>query len=75
MIIDKKLDLNGKVCPVPAAETRKMLKMMEPGQILEIIGDFEPALENVINMAQKNNGEVIEKESHTNFFRVVVKKI
>jgi TusA-related sulfurtransferase len=70
---DKRLDVNGKVCPVPAAETRRMLKIMQPGQVLEVVGDFEPALENVINIAIKNGAEVLEKESHPNFFRVVLK--
>lgn len=73
-MIDKKLDVNGKVCPVPAAETRKMLKTMISGQSLEVIGDFEPAMENVINIALKNGAELVEKESRTNFFRVILKK-
>lgn len=68
------LDVNGTVCPIPAANTRKFLRKMERGKILEIVGDFEPALVNVIKMAEKNGAEILEQESKTDFFRVVVKK-
>ena len=74
MAIDIQLDLKGKVCPMPAAETRKALKKVEAGTVIEIIGDFEPALENVIKMAQKQGAEVLEQEEHTKYYRVVVKK-
>jgi tRNA 2-thiouridine synthesizing protein A len=71
---DKFLDMKGKVCPIPAAETRKMLKNMAIGEVLEIVGDFEPALENVIRMAKNNGGEILESESRPNHFRVVTRK-
>ena len=74
MKIDHILDVNGTVCPIPAANTRNFLRKMESGKILEIIGDFEPALINVIQMAEKNGAEILEQDSKTDFFRVVVKK-
>ncbi len=72
--IDERLDLNGRVCPMPAALVRKSLKRMESGQILEATGDFDPALENVILMAEKNGGTVLEKEVAENYYRIVIKK-
>ena len=74
MNVDVKLDVNGKVCPMPAAETRNSMRKMDSGSIIEIIGDFEGALENVIKMAKKNGGDVLEQESKPNYYRVVVKK-
>ncbi|WP_371806585.1 sulfurtransferase TusA family protein [Candidatus Lokiarchaeum ossiferum] len=71
MKIDHILNVNGKVCPMPAALTRKMLKQMNSHEIIEIVGDFDPALENVVNMITKNNGKVLEQEKKTNYFRVV----
>jgi len=73
--IDYKLDVNGEVCPIPAAETRRMLRKMDSGKTLEVIGDFDQAILNVINMAEKNGAEVIEKENRSDYFRVVVKKL
>ena len=69
------LDANGLVCPMPAAETRKTLKNMQAGDILEVHGDFSPAIENVIRMAEKMGGKIVEKEAAENFFRVVIRKL
>lgn len=69
------LDANGLVCPLPAAETRKTLRAMQAGDILEVDGDFPPAIENVIRMAEKMGGKILEKESTENFFHVVIVKI
>lgn len=74
MNIDVKVDANKKVCPMPAALTRKALKKMKSKEIMEIIGDFDPALENVITMVAKNGGKVLEQEKKENFFRVVAEK-
>ena len=57
---DIKLDVFNKVCPMPAALTRKAVQKMAPGQTIEIEGDFCPAIENVIHMLKKNNAEILE---------------
>lgn len=72
--VDKKLDVTGQVCPIPAAETRKALKTLDSGKTLEVIGDFCPALENVIAMAQKNGAELLFKESGDNYFKAILRK-
>ncbi|MHA1744579.1 MAG: sulfurtransferase TusA family protein [Promethearchaeota archaeon] len=69
------LDAMGLVCPLSAAETRKSLKTMQARDILEVKGDFSPAMENVIRMAEKMGGKILEKESTENFFRVVIVKM
>lgn len=73
--IDIELNTKGQVCPMPAALTRKALKEMISGQIIEIKGDFELAIDNVINMINKNAGEILETEKKENYFRVLAKKI
>ncbi len=70
-----KLDTTGWVCPVPAAETRKKLRTMQPGQVLEVVGDFECAADNIQNMAEKNGGQVLGVETGKNHFKVIIKKI
>lgn len=72
---DHHLDMTGQVCPIPAAETRRILKTLTTGQTLEVIGDFECAHDNVINMAKKNGGEILGSEHVQNFFRVIIKKL
>lgn len=69
------LNAMGLVCPLPAAETRKLLKTMQAGDILDVKGDFSLAIENVIRMAKKMGGKILEKESAENFFHVVIRKM
>jgi len=70
----QKLNVYGKVCPMPAAETRQALKKMQSGEILEVEGDFECAAENVVKMAEKNDGAVLSVEHSADHFKVVIKK-
>ncbi|UYP45911.1 hypothetical protein NEF87_002196 [Candidatus Lokiarchaeum ossiferum] len=75
MKIDRILNVNGKVCPMPAALTRKMLKQMGSHETIEIVGDFDPALVNVVNMITKNKAKVLEQEKSNNYFRVLAEKM
>ena len=36
---NRRLDLLGFFCPVPVHETRKILKEMKEGELLEVVGD------------------------------------
>jgi TusA-related sulfurtransferase len=72
---DVTLDVTGEVCPMPAADTRKALRQLTTGQVLEVTGDFECAADNIQNMAEKNGGEILTKETAKNYFRVVIKKL
>ncbi len=69
------LDTTGWVCPIPAAETRKRLRAMQPGQVLEVVGDFECAADNIKIMAEKNGGQILGVETRKNYFKVSIKKI
>ncbi|MHA1718244.1 MAG: sulfurtransferase TusA family protein, partial [Promethearchaeota archaeon] len=39
-MVDIKIDAYNKVCPIPAALTKKAAIKMEKGQTIEIEGDF-----------------------------------
>jgi tRNA 2-thiouridine synthesizing protein A len=69
-----KLNVFGKVCPMPAAETRQALRNMNSGDFLEVEGDFECAAENVAKIAEKNDGNVLSIEHNTNYYKVIIKK-
>jgi tRNA 2-thiouridine synthesizing protein A len=42
-----KLKLDGLVCPLPVARTKKKLNEMQSGEILEVSGDFGESGENI----------------------------
>lgn len=53
-----KLDCSNLVCPLPVAKTKKELNKMNPGDILEVSGDFLEAGENIKRFAE-NYGALV----------------
>jgi TusA-related sulfurtransferase len=70
----KKLNVKGMVCPEPAVATRDELRKMTAGQLLEVEGDCDPAVENITNIAKKNHAEVIQSDTKRNYFKLLIKK-
>jgi tRNA 2-thiouridine synthesizing protein A len=70
---DKTLDCKGLACPMPILKTRKALDQMEPGQILEILGD-DPATENDLPAFARNVGhEYLGSKDEEGFTRYYLK--
>jgi tRNA 2-thiouridine synthesizing protein A len=62
---DEILDVKGKTCPMPVLLAKKKLKTLEPGKVLEIIGDFPPAKINLQNFLTTTGCEILEiQEAH-----------
>jgi len=73
--IDKVFDISGKICPYTVLETREALKLLAPGQVLEVLSDYKPAAkESIPNFCKKKNYpfEVIDHGNGT--YRVLIKK-
>ena len=45
--IDRELDIRGEVCPYTFVKTKLALEEMQPGQVLRVVVDYEPATKNV----------------------------
>ncbi|MHA1822059.1 MAG: sulfurtransferase TusA family protein [Promethearchaeota archaeon] len=75
MKIVHRLNLDGDVCPIPAAKSRKLLRKINSGETFKITGDFEEAVPNIIKMVEKNGGKIISVESHENFYKIIGKKL
>ncbi len=58
MKVDQEVDLKGEVCPYTFVKTKLTLEMMETDQILRVIVDHLPAVENVPRSVA-NEGHVI----------------
>jgi tRNA 2-thiouridine synthesizing protein A len=58
--MNHKLDLSGLVCPLPVAKTKRKLKEMQSGEILEVKGDFAEAGENIKRYLEKVDDELLE---------------
>jgi TusA-related sulfurtransferase len=76
LAVDSKVDTIGQACPVPVLLTRRGLKAIESGEVLEVIGDFVPAKKNIQDYAEKHGHEVIEviEPDENGVYRIFIKK-
>ncbi|NPA53377.1 MAG: sulfurtransferase TusA family protein [Aquificae bacterium] len=76
MKIDRELDLKGEVCPFTFVKSKLILEQMEPGQILRVILDYKPSVENVPKSMREEGQEVLEvKQIGENLWEVIVRKV
>jgi tRNA 2-thiouridine synthesizing protein A len=70
----EKLDVKGKMCPMPVVFTKRRLEMMVAGQLLEVVGEGELEFDNVQRWVKNNGHEVVEALKSSAEFKVLVKK-
>jgi tRNA 2-thiouridine synthesizing protein A len=70
----EKLDVKGKMCPMPVALTKRKLEMMFSGQSLEVTGEGELEFDNVQRWIKNNGHEVVAASKSGSEFKVIVKK-
>ncbi len=74
--IDRELDLKGEVCPFTFVKSKLILEQMEPGEVLKVILDYKPSVENVPKSMKEEGQEVLEvKQLDTNLWEVIVRKV
>jgi tRNA 2-thiouridine synthesizing protein A len=70
----EKLDVKGKMCPMPVAFTKRKLESMTSGQLLEVVGEGELEFDNIQRWVKNNSHEVVEASKVGAEFRVLVRK-
>jgi tRNA 2-thiouridine synthesizing protein A len=70
----ERLDVKGKMCPMPVAFTKRKLGNMASGQLLEVVGEGELEFENIQRWVKNNGHEVVETSKSENEFRIIIKK-
>lgn len=67
-----KLDLTGLKCPLPALKTRKALKTLAPGDILEVHCTDPLAVIDIPNLVAETGGkvELAERSEHRIIFTI-----
>jgi TusA-related sulfurtransferase len=72
--VTKSLDVMGEVCPVPDVETKRALKKMKAGEILEVLVDYSMSKERIPETVQKMGHEVLEvEEVGTSEWKIYIK--
>jgi len=69
---DNMVDTRGLTCPMPLLKTKKALKSMAPGEILEILGTDPGSKKDIPDFGNKGGnqflGMVDVAEGHTRYF-------
>ena len=70
----EKIDVKGKMCPMPVALTKRKLSELVVGQLLEVTGEGELELENIQRWVKNNGQEVVEVQKSGSEFKLLIKK-
>ena len=71
----EKLDVRGKICPLPLFYAKKKLSEMKPGEELEIIADDMTAKETIPKWSKLHEHEVVSLEEEGDFFKIIVRRV
>lgn len=73
--IDKRLNIKGEVCPYTFVKSKLAIEEIKPGQLLEIIVDHLPAVENVPRSLENEGHKVLEvKQISEKDWRLLIQK-
>ena len=74
MLATEKLDVKGKMCPMPVAFTKRKLESMAAGQLLEVIGEGELEFDNIQRWVKNNGHDVVQASKSGVEFRILIRK-
>lgn len=60
--VDQEINLKGEVCPYTFLKSLLALEEMEPGQVLRVIVDYLPSVENVPQSLKNEGHEIVQVE-------------
>ncbi len=76
MEINRELDLRGEVCPFTFVKSKLIIEQMEKGEVLRVILDYKPSVENVPKSMQMEGQDVISvNQIGDNLWEVIVRKV
>ncbi|MFN3740755.1 MAG: sulfurtransferase TusA family protein [Thermodesulfovibrionales bacterium] len=71
---DLTADIVYMMCPMHLLKLQEMIKKVEPGQVIEIITDYDGALEDIPQWCEKTGHEFIGVEDDTDFFKFYIRR-
>jgi tRNA 2-thiouridine synthesizing protein A len=74
MNADKVLDAKGLACPMPIVKTRKTIKEMESGQVLEVQTTDKGAKSDLTAWAKSTGHELMDSNEENDVFTFWIKK-
>lgn len=74
MNADKLLDVKGLACPMPIVKTKKQMKEMEQGQVLEIHATDQGAKSDLMAWAKSTGNEMLEHQEDGGVLKFWIRK-
>ena len=72
---DDTLDLVCRMCPLHLIEPGEKIKCMKSGQVLEVLTDYDGALEDIPAWCKKNGHEFVGMEEDEDYYKLYIKKV
>jgi TusA-related sulfurtransferase len=73
---DRELDIRGEVCPFTFVKSKLVLEEMELGQVLRVILDYPPSVENVPKSMREEGQEVLAiNQLDNNTWEILIRKV
>ena len=73
---DRDLDIRGEVCPFTFVKSKLVLEQMELGQVLRVILDYPPSVENVPKSMREEGQEVLAiNQLDNNTWEILIRKV
>ena len=71
---DVSADIVYMMCPMHLLKLEEMMKTLERGQILEIMTDYDGALEDIPQWCLKTGNEFLGVEENTDYYKFFIRK-
>ena len=73
---DKTLDCKGLFCPIPLIKTKRAIREIQVGQILEMFASDEEVLRDLKDWAEQTQQDIIQVETQPgNIYRFLIRKV
>jgi tRNA 2-thiouridine synthesizing protein A len=73
---DRELDIRGEVCPFTFVKSKLVLEQMELGQVLRVVLDYPPSVENVPKSMREEGQEVLAiNKLDNNTWEILIRKV
>lgn len=70
---DRRLDVTGTLCPIPAIRTARVLAEMESGQVLEVVATDPLAEMDLAIVCQRGGHELLATDTRDARIRLVIR--
>jgi TusA-related sulfurtransferase len=74
MKADVTTDVVYMMCPMHLLKLEEMIREIDPGQVLEILTDYDGALEDIPGWCRKTGNEFLGLEETEDFYKFYIKK-